>query len=133
MRVQTRYWPGTQTSVFILDEKEGNSKTKRTEQCWMEGTRAPSQNFSPVIGDYFSSCGGVGSLVYSRLALKLLSCMFKSETEALEGFTGTAVAQESSSSLPCGHFFIFFYFSVSALSRRHLNSHKPTVGLFRLS
>lgn len=81
----------------------------------MEGTRAPSQNFSPVIGDYFSSYGGVGSLVYSWLALKLLSCMFKSETEALEGFTAAAVAPESSSSLPCGHFLFVKFLSLSVI------------------
>lgn len=34
--------------------------------------------------------------------------MFKSETEALEGFIATAVAPESSSSLPSGHFFFKF-------------------------
>lgn len=87
--------------------KRKETSKQRGQNSAVEGTRA--QNFSPVIGDYFSPCGGVGCLVYSWLALKLLSCMFKSETEALEGFTATAVAPESSSStlstLPCGHFF----------------------------
>lgn len=86
--------------------KRKETSKQRGQNSAVEGTRA--QNFSPVIGDYFSKCGGVGSLVYSWLALKLLSCMFKSETEALEGFTATAVAPESSSSLPCEHFFLLF-------------------------
>lgn len=66
----------------------------------MEGTRAPSQKFQPVCRqEKFSN--------YNFLPFMLLSCMFNTETEALEGFSAialqaTAVAPvQSSSSLLC--------------------------------
>lgn len=90
----------------------------------MEGTRAPGPNFSPVIGDYFSRWAGGGkfSNYTNWLPLILLSCRFKTETEALEGFS--AIALQATAVAPVTR--------VSQLSTlcRHLKKKKKTLSVY---